>query len=91
MFIIVTSAEPKGTDVSNITNQLDKDNIAWFIIPANSEQVKDGQAVARFLSEQEFHQEFKINEEEVSRIQRESNLVEKWLKEHHSENGAFIH
>jgi hypothetical protein len=87
MFVIVTSALPKETDVSSITSGLDRDNIAWFEIPANNETVKNGKAVARFLSDEEFYTEFIIEDAHMEKKYRmESNLVEKWLKEHHGEN-----
>jgi len=87
MFVIVTSALPKDTDVSSITSGLDKDNIAWFEIPANNEEIKDGKAVARFLSDEEFYTEFKIEDAEMEKkYHTESNLVERWLKEHHGKN-----
>jgi hypothetical protein len=87
MFIIVTSALPKDTDVSSITSCLDRDNIAWFEIPANNEDIKNGKAVARFLSDEEFYTEFKMEDASMeSKYRMESNLVERWLKKHHGEN-----
>ncbi len=87
MFIIVSETYPQEEDLSSVVTELTRDNIPWFEIPANTDEIKDGKAIARFIPDKEFYEEFRLEDSDMEKQYRvESYNVEKWLKERHGTN-----
>jgi hypothetical protein len=83
MFIFVTEAVEREVDLSFVTDQLDKDHIMWFEIPAGNNEIKNGRAIARWISDDEFAKYRLEDEKHGEEMWAESEKVENWLKERH--------
>ena len=81
MFIIVTEVVDENTNLDGIISLLDRDNILWFDIPASSDDVKNGKFIARYITEDQFKDEFIIDSQEtLNRYLKENIEVYEWLE-----------
>jgi len=89
MFVLVTNAlERDDPYIPNITKELDKDHILYFEVPAKSDTIKNGIAIARYVGEEEFNRHYWLEDDaHAEEFITESEQVEQWLKEH---NGHII-
>jgi len=84
MFIMVTKAVEQDVDLSYVTDQLDKDHILWFEIPASNEEVKNGKAITRWVSDMEFNTQYSLEDEKHGEeLMDESDMIMNLLRDRH--------
>jgi len=84
MFIMVTEAVEQDVDLKYVTDQLDKDHILWFEIPANNDTVKNGKAITRWISDIEFNTQYKLEDvKHGEQLMDESDRIMNTLRDRH--------
>jgi hypothetical protein len=81
---MVTEAVEHDVDLKYVTDQLDKDHILWFEIPANNDTVKNGKAITRWISDIEFNTQYRLEDvDHGCELMDESDRIMNTLRDKH--------